>query len=152
MEVVPIAASAAPTNRVPVTPTVGAAEAAILPAAAAQPAAPPAVDPAARLMAERLRQAEQRLGQVTAYLASSPDAAPLWNDAGTAERAARLRSRFDRRDGCPEFDAEVWRLHLDNAHASTAWRCRSERGRLEVELVWREGMWLVRGVDLAPAA
>src|SRR5690606_24899738 len=79
-------------------PTAGAAEAAIIPVAAAQPA-PPAVDPATRLMAERLRQAERRLGQVTAYLASSPDAAPMWNDADTAERAARLRARFDRHNG-----------------------------------------------------
>ena len=113
--------------------------------------APPQDDVSA-LLARRLQQAEQRLGQVTAYLASSPDAAPLWNDAAIAEQAAQLRKRFDRRNGCPEFDSETWRLHRDNAHASAGWRCRSERGRLDVELVWREGMWLVRGIDLAPAA
>lgn len=109
-------------------------------------------DNGAGLLAQRMQMAERRLGQVTAYLASSPDAAPLWNDASIAEQAAQLRQRFNRRNGCPEFDGEVWRLHRDNAHASAAWRCRSERGRLDVELVWREGMWLVRGIDLAPAA
>ena len=141
----PIAAPAAPTMEVAwVAPPVGATTVAM--------PSPPATPPTEALLATRMRAAEQRLGQVTAYLASTPDAAPLWNDAAIAEQAARLRKRFDRRDGCPEFDRESWRLHRDNAHASAAWRCRSERGTLDVELVWREGMWLVRGIDLAPAA
>lgn len=157
-----IAASAAPTMRIakvvmPPTPPI-AVERSHAPliaehgSALQMPEPAPLHDANAALLTDRMRKAELRLGQVTAYLASSPDAAPLWNDAAIAEQAAQLRKRFTRQTGCPEVDGETWRLHRDNAHASAAWRCRNTRGRLDVELVWREGMWLVRGIDLAPAA
>src|SRR5690606_31189024 len=47
-------------------------------AAPAKTAVPPPVDP--KVLVERMRLAEKRMAQVTAYLSAKPGAAPLWND------------------------------------------------------------------------
>lgn len=109
-------------------------------------------------MLERMRQAEHRVAQVTAYLAAKPGAAPLWNDPQTESQAERLRIRINARRGAKlELTKPSWRLQRDSASLSADYRCRTAgggvgQGRLDVQLVWREGLWLVRGVDLAPAA
>lgn len=125
-------------------------------AAPAAPAAAPRQDPA--LLLERMRQAERRVAQVTAYLAARPGAAPLWNDPATEAEASRARARINARRGAElELSKPAWRLQSDNASLSADYRCRRAgggvgEGRLDVQLVWREGLWLVRGIDLAPAA
>jgi hypothetical protein len=109
-------------------------------------------------MFERMRQAELRVAQVTAYLAAKPGAAPLWNDIRTQAEAQQVRGRINARRGAKlELIKPTWRLQRDNASLSADYRCRTAgdgegEGRLDVDLVWREGMWLVRGVVLAPAA
>jgi hypothetical protein len=115
-----------------------------------------APDPA--VMLERMRQAERRVAQVTAYLAAKPGAAPLWNDTQTEFDAERVRERINARHGAKlELSKTSWRLQHDSAKLSADYRCRTAgggvgEGRLDVQLVWREGLWLVRSVDLAPAA
>lgn len=105
----------------------------------------------------RMQQAEKRMAQVTAYLAAKPGAAPLWNDPAAEAAARQVRERIKPQRGARlELIQPQWRLQRDNASLSTGYRVRSDggagRGTLDVQLVWREGLWLVRGVELAPAA
>jgi hypothetical protein len=110
------------------------------------------------VMFNRMRQAEQRVAQVTAYLAAKPGAAPMWNDPQTEAEAARLRTQLNARKGTKlELMRPSWRLQADSASLSADYRCRSAandpcEGRLDVKLVWREGLWLVRDVGLGPSA
>ena len=140
---VQVAARAAPASE-PLEPQlVGAAQ------TPAKPAEPPTV------LLERMHQAEQRVAQVTAYLAAEPGAAPLWNDVQTQAAAERVRNRISTKGGAFEFAPPAWNLQRDNATLSVDYQCagcRVSRGRIDVQLVWREGLWLVRGVGLAPAA
>lgn len=110
-------------------------------------------------MFERMRQAEIRIAEVTAFLAAKPDASPMWNDVDTQSAARQIRSRINARRGARlELIKPTWRLQRDQASVSADYRCRTTgdgvgKGRLDVQLVWREGMWLVRGIELAgPAA
>ncbi len=110
-----------------------------------------------KLAVERMRLAEKRVAQVTAYLAAQPGAAPLWNDPQTETAAQQARARIKPRQGAKlELIQPQWRLQRDSASISAGYRVRSDggagQGRLDVQLVWREGLWLVRGVELAPAA
>lgn len=135
------------------------APAAVVPAAAAAP--PPRVaagseDPVEML--DRMRQAERRVAQVAAYLAAKPGAAPIWNDPAAEAEAAQLRARLNARKGSKlELSRPNWRLQADSASLSADYRCRSAgnepcQGRLDVKLVWREGLWFVRTVGLGPSA
>jgi hypothetical protein len=124
------------------------------PAKAAAPP-PPTVDP--KVLVERMRLAEKRMAQVTEYLAARPGAAPLWNDPQTEAAAKQARAQIRPRRGAKlELIQPQWRLQKDNASISAGYKVRSDggagQGRLDVQLVWREGLWLVRGVELAPAA
>src|SRR5690606_33450346 len=114
-----------------------------------------AVDP--KVMVERMRLAEKRMAQVTVYLAAKPGAAPMWNDPQTEAAARQARAQIRPRRGAKlELIEPQWRLQRDNASISAGYKVRSDggagEGRLDVQLVWREGLWLVRGVELAPAA
>ncbi len=110
------------------------------------------------VMFNRMRQAEQRVAQVAAYLAAKPGAAPMWNDPQTEAEAARLRTQLNARKGSQlELTRPSWRLQADDASLSADYRCRSAgsdpcQGRLDVKLIWREGLWLVRNVGLVPSA
>jgi hypothetical protein len=110
------------------------------------------------VMFNRMRQAEQRVAQVAAFLAAKPGAAPMWNDPQTEAEAARLRTQLYARKGTKlELMRPSWRLQADSASLSADYRCRSAgsapcEGRLDVKLVWREGLWLVRDVGLGPSA
>lgn len=125
-----------------------------LPVATAQAVTTPA-EPATVLL-ERMQKAEQRVAQLTAYLSAQPGAAPLWNDPKTAQDAERIRKRIAAGQGNAfELASPNWQLQRDNATFNVDYRCsgcRVRQGRLDVELVWREGLWLVRGVGLAPSA
>jgi hypothetical protein len=148
----PTAAAIAPPRPAPAAP----APAAPAPAPSRVAVAAASEDPA--VMFNRMRLAEQRVAQVAAYLAAKPGAAPMWNDPQTEAQAARLRTQLNARKGTKlELARPAWRLQPDNASLSADYRCRSAgsepcQGRLDVELVWREGLWLVRDVGLGPSA
>jgi hypothetical protein len=148
----PTAAAIAPQRPAPAAP----APATPPPAPSRVAVAAASEDPA--VMFNRMRLAEQRVAQVAAYLAAKPGAAPMWNDPQTEAQAARLRTQLNARKGTKlELARPAWRLQPDNASLSADYRCRSAgsepcQGRLDVELVWREGLWLVRDVGLGPSA
>lgn len=108
------------------------------------------------MLLERMHKAEQRVAQLTAYLAAQPDAAPLWNDVQTQTAAERVRDRIAGSHGARlQLTEPNWQLQPETATFSAGYRCtgcRVRQGRLDVKLVWRAGFWLVRGVDMAPAA
>jgi hypothetical protein len=151
-------ATARPTQPppAPVTPPHSVATFIAAPAAPASsiPAPPPTEDTA--LLLERMRKAEQRVAQLTAYLAAEPRAAPLWNDVQTQAAADRVRERIAAGDGGRlNLASPNWSMQPDDATLSVDYQCgscRVPKGRLNVKLVWRQGLWLVRGVDLAPSA
>jgi DnaJ-domain-containing protein 1 len=122
--------------------------------AAAPPAPPRDGDPAVLL--DRMRKAERRVAEVAAYLSASPGAAPLWNDVQAQTEADRLRRRLGVRDGAPlQLLAPNWQLRPTDASYSATYRCDRcgvGEGRLEVRLVWREGLWLVRDIEMGPSA
>ena len=141
----------APVQTVVAAPAV--ANVAVAPAPAVE-VPPPSPDTAVLL--ERMRKAEQRVAQVTAYLAADPRAAPLWNDIQTQASADRVRAQIAVAKGSRlNLVKPNWRLQTDNATLNVQYQCDScqvPNGRLDVSLVWRQGLWLVRGVDLAPSA
>jgi hypothetical protein len=108
----------------------------------------------ARLLIERMHQAEVRVAQLAAYLVAQPDAAPLWNDVQTQSAADRVRDRIAGGRGARlELATPSWQLRPGTATYSADYRCRTcrlQKGRLDVDLVWRAGFWLVRGVYTAP--
>ncbi len=148
------------------SPAPSVAPAPVAPAAAAVAAAPPPPAPARVVagsddpveMFNRMRQAEHRVAQVAAYLAAKPGAAPMWNDPAAEAEASQLRTRLNARKGSKlELSRPNWRLQADSASLSADYRCRSAgnapcEGRLDVKLVWREGLWFVRNVGLGPSA
>lgn len=153
----PIAAGiAAVSPRAPVAPPmlIATAVSAVLPPPGAPMKAGPDGDPAVLL--ERMHQAEQRVAQVAAYLAATPGAAPLWNDVRTQVDADRLKRHLAvRLGGTLQLLTPSWQLRPSDANYSGIYRCErcvDDQVRLDVQLVWREGFWLVRGVHLEPAA
>lgn len=149
----------------PVTATAPAASPP--PGGEAPPTAAPAPSPAAMsrirsedaaLVAARLPLAEQRVAQLAGYLASRPEAVPLWDNVQAMTETNQARQRINARKGSKlELSGRAWRMRPEQASLSADYRCRSDtgvpcNGRLEVTLVWREGLWLVRGVVLGPAA
>jgi hypothetical protein len=157
--VVPSAIAAPPAPEpAPVPVTAPVLTAAVAPVPALPPSVPskavPDGDPSVLL--ERMHKAEQRVAQVAAYLAATPGAAPLWNDVRTQADADRLKQRLAVRQGATlQLLAPNWQLRPSDASYSGTYRCDrcgSDRVRIDVQLVWREGLWLVRGVGLGPAA
>jgi hypothetical protein len=70
----------------------------------------------------------------------------------------QARQRLNARKGSQlELSGRAWRMRPEQASLSADYRCRSSsdvpcNGRLQVTLVWREGLWLVHGVTLGPSA
>lgn len=145
------------------------------PASPEPPAAPPQPAPApsapvqptsnspviaadAALVATRLPLAEQRVNQVAGYLTARPGAVPLWDNVHAMAETDQVRQRLNARKGSRiELGRPTWRMRPEQASLSADYRCRADdgtpcNGRLEVTLVWREGLWLVRGVALGPSA
>lgn len=132
-----------------------------VPPARAAPPTPPA--PAIRtedatLVAARLPMAEQRVAQLAGYLASQHKAVPLWDNVHAMTETNLARDRINARKGSRiELGRPVWRMRPEQATFNTDYRCRKDdggscKGSLEVTLVWREGLWLVRGVSIGPSA
>lgn len=146
-------AAATPENPAPAPATEATAPAASAAPPAPSPAAPP-LDGAVALA--RMRQAEQRVAEVAGFLAAKPGAVPLWNDPRVLAEATRLRTQLNARKGSRlDLGRPSWRLSAERARISAPYRCRSAasapcEGTLGIDLVWREGMWLVRDVDLGP--
>ena len=113
-------------------------------------------DGAPAVLLDRMRKAEQRVAQVAAYLSETPGAAPLWNDVQTQAEADRLKQWLAVRKGSSlHLLAPDWQLRPADASYNGTYRCEgcgSDPVRLKVQLVWREGLWLVRGVGLGPSA
>lgn len=147
----PVAASTSPASPSP---------AAVPPANAPTPqhAAPRIGSEDAALVAARLPLAEQRIAQLTGYLASRPNAVPLWDNVQAMTETDQARQRLNARKGSQlELSGRAWRMRPEQASLSADYRCRSSsdvpcNGRLQVTLVWREGLWLVHGVTLGPSA
>ena len=112
----------------------------------------------AALVAARLPLAQERVAQLAGYLASQPRAVPLWDNVQAMAETNEARDRINARKGSRlEFGRPAWRMRPEQATLNTDYRCRKDdgtpcNGRLEVTLVWREGLWLVRGVSIGPAA
>jgi hypothetical protein len=123
----------------------------------AVPAAPATSAPDPEIVLQRMRLAEQRVNQVVGYLGARPGAVPMWNDPGVEAQATRLREQLNARSGTLELTSPAWRVRADRASLDAGYRCRpasggSCEGRFVVDLVWREGLWLVRDVSVAPSA
>jgi hypothetical protein len=74
----------------------------------------------------------------------------------TQAEADRLRRQLAAQSGGTlQFATPSWQLQAGAASFSGNYRCARcvrPEGRLDVQLVWREGLWLVRGVGLGPSA
>jgi len=110
--------------------------------------------PVATPSPERLRLAQRRGQEVTRYLGNPTDQAPpIWHSVAALDEATELRERLD--DGRSRllrrvrFDDAQWRIGGENARMTAAIRrgSRAEGGMLQVDLVWRDGMWLVEHVE-----
>jgi hypothetical protein len=108
-----------------------------------------------------LQQAEASLRRAVAYLADparSPP--PLWNSVraaeGGADQQAGLRARLPAPAPQIELSGNHWVLGEDRArfgadYTARAGRAGSETGRISLELVRREQLWLVADLRLEPA-
>lgn len=127
----------------------------------ATPAAALAVPDPGRDTVARLDLAQECFLQVATYLAN-PRAPlpPIWHDLQGILDAERQRTALYARAtkggrGRLQFDPPVWRLSEHEASASTHYRLLdrggvAESGRLQLELVWRDRMWLVKRLQLEP--
>lgn len=110
----------------------------------------------------RMELAHQRVMEVATYFGrfhSVPP--PVWNDATGQIGAERQRNALHDRARLPsagdfEVDAPTWRMSGVSAALNAGYRLRtgrgvSESGRLSLDMVWREKMWLVTRVELEPA-
>lgn len=124
---------------------------------ALQPASRPDPEDAALVVA-RFPLARERVAEVTGYLVSLPRAVPLWDSVQALAETNEARHRLNANNGTAlELAGPVWRMWPDRATFNVSYSCRpatgaSCGGRLEVLLVWREGLWLVRSVTVEPSA
>lgn len=113
---------------------------------ASTPAATPSVD--------RLLMAQRRGEEVTSYLGSrSGQAPPIWHSLTALDEAAELRERL--KDGHlrlfrrVRFEEPQWRIGGETARMTAGIRRGggAPSGVLQVDMVWRDGMWLVEHVE-----
>ncbi len=165
-------AAAAPPARAsrvrtpPPAPQVPATATLMQPLVVAQPPTSRELTPTGASMAggtpdlvERVRLARQRAREVTAYI-SDPQARtpPVWNDLDTQQHAEGLRRDFqaagvNKRLALQRPD---WRISRDDARLEAAYRCSGrcsdgDHGVLRMQLGWRNGMWLVRELEMERA-
>ena len=133
------------------TPTVAS------PTVAAPTVAAPTLVPIADPLA-RMAQAQDRAGQVMAYLGdSTARPPPVWNDVHTALAAQAVRDALHARQLDSgrlrlELQSPQWRLSSTGARLESGYRTSKERGRLDIDFVWREDQLLVTAVSLVPAS
>ena len=104
-----------------------------------------------------MQEAQASLQSTLAFLSSRSSAPPLWNDPRAAEEANRLRDALHARGRVRRMDvsASHWVLREDEARFGASYGTGArggEHGRLDLQLVRREGRWLVAGVRLEPAS
>lgn len=144
----PVPAQPIPTPTTPTPPT---------PTLASAPEYTPPGDPLLYM-----QQAEASLRKAIAYLADPAGVPPpLWNDPraaeGGADQHAGLRARLPaERATRIELSGSHWVLGEDRAsfgadYTALAGRSGAEQGRLSLELVRREELWLVADLRLEPA-
>lgn len=123
-------------------------------AAGLSPAAPSG--PAAQIEGEFARVQSARLTgeQLLTYLGTARSAVPpIWSSPAVEEAALRLRNRIHAQ-GRARLAAPRWRVGVDEAElASTTIRAGAAGGneQLTARLRWRDGYWLVTGVELEVA-
>lgn len=127
-------------------------------AATATPATAAATAADAALVVERLPLAQQRVQQLAGYLGAKPGAVPLWDTVQAMQQTDQVRQRLGARKGSGlVLEQPGWHIRPEQASLEAAYRCRADggapcAGRLQVSLVWREGLWLVRSVAVEPSA
>ena len=127
------------------------------PTVAAPTVAAPTLVPIADPLA-RMAQAQDRAGQVMAYLGdSTARPPPVWNDVHTALAAQAVRDALHARQLDSgrlrlELQSPQWRLSSTGARLESGYRTSKERGRLDIDFVWREDQLLVTAVSLVPAS
>ena len=105
-----------------------------------------------------MAQAQDRAGQVMAYLGdSTARPPPVWNDVHTALAAQAVRDALHARQLDSgrlrlELQSPQWRLSSTGARLESGYRTSKERGRLDIDFVWREDQLLVTAVSLVPAS
>ncbi len=110
----------------------------------------------------RFDLARQRIGEVAAYLGNARlKPPPVWNDVrgqmnAEQQRAALLERNQARASGGFEVETPIWKISKEAAALSADYRLRrgssvAERGRIVMDMIWREKMWLVTRVELSPA-
>jgi hypothetical protein len=136
--------------------------AAALPQAPARKQAAAAMSSASPDPLGRWRQAEASLRKTVAYLADPVGARPpLWNDPDAAESAAGQHAGLHARLPMPrapriELTSPHWVLDEERARFGAQYTARMgpspvEQGRMSLELVRREDLWLVADLQLVPS-
>lgn len=110
-------------------------------------------------LVEQVRLARQRADEVTAFL-SDPQARtpPVWNDPGIQMHAEGLRSTLQAGGARKRIALQQpdWRISSSTARLQAAYRCTNrcsdgEHGVLRLQMAWRNGMWLVRELEIERA-
>lgn len=117
---------------------------------------PAIASPGDDLDVERATLAQQRGSEVTQYLqATSAHVPPIWRSVDAQDEAAAIRQRVGSRAGKarggPRFAAPRWSIDNERAFMTAdivSTVPGSEAGRLQVELAWRDEMWLVDHIEL----
>jgi len=105
--------------------------------------------------------ARQRIGEVAAYLGNPRlQPPPVWNDVhgqvgAEQQRAALLQRSQSRTGGDFIVETTTWQMSRDAAALIADYhllRGRNvfESGRIAMDMVWREQMWLITRVELSP--
>ncbi len=102
---------------------------------------------------DRFRRALRRGDEVTHYLASrTAKAPPIWHGVAALDEATGLRERLGegrlRLSRSVHFDDAQWQIGGEHVRMTAAIRRggRAESGILQVDLIWRDHMWLVEQV------
>lgn len=102
-----------------------------------------------------MQEAQASLRSTLAFLATPDGTPPLWNDPRAADDANRTRDALHARGRVRRMALSDthWVMRNDEAQLRAQYATggrRGEQGRLALQLVRREGRWLVAGVRLEP--
>lgn len=98
---------------------------------------------------ERVQDAREAGEQLLRYMASpGRSAPPIWNSPGIQSSADRLRQDLHR-NGRQRLGEAKWRIGRQTAALVVNTGSATDR-HLTADMVWREGRWLVTGVNVEP--